>query len=293
MYVITGATGHVGGRIAEVLLAAGKKIRAIGRNTEKLKLLSAKGAEIFHGDMESPSFLPGVFAGAEAVFSMIPPKSSVDNLRAYQNKIGENIAGAIVDAGVKYVVNLSSLGAQYDEGTGPVNGLHDQEERLNRIPGINAVHIRAGYFMENFYGSIALIKRDMFGSAMRGDIKIPLIATRDIGTVAAKYLLNLSFSGVSIVELLGQRDLTMTDVARILGKAVGKPNLKYTQFSYEDAEKAMIQGGLSAEMTRAYIEMSKAVNDGLLYGGIVRTTEKSTDTSFEEFSKMFVSAIAA
>ena len=291
MYVITGATGNVGGGIADILLSTGQQIRVIGRSAERLQPLVKRGAAAFPGDMADPQFLTRAFSGAKAVFTMIPPNLKAENLRENQNKITESIVTAIKNARITHVVNLSSIGANLPDHTGPVLGLRDQEERLNEIPGLNVVHIRAGYFMENLYGNVDMIKKGMFGTAMKGDLKVPFIATRDIASAAAKLLMYLDFTGSSVRELLGERDISLDEMAKIIGKAIRNPRLKYTQFSYDNTVKALIGMGMSRDVAQSFVDLSRAANEGILYRGIRRTPESTTGTSFEVFAKTFAAII--
>src|SRR4029077_4724708 len=133
LYVITGATGHIGHLIAEKLLAQNKKVRAIGRDASKLKLLENKGAEVFVGNVEKADDMTRAFQGAKAVFLMIPPDYKAEDFRQYQNRVSETYEKALKATGVRYVVNLSSLGAHRPDKLGPINGLHDHEQRLNKM----------------------------------------------------------------------------------------------------------------------------------------------------------------
>src|SRR6185369_12516596 len=98
------------------------------------------------------------------------------------------------------------------------------------------------------------------GSAIRGDQKIAMIATKDIADRVAWHLLERDFSGKSYRDLLGQRDLTMQEAFTIIGRRIGITGLKYVQFSYEDAAKAMVEMGLSRNFSNLIIEMSVALN---------------------------------
>ncbi len=288
MYVITGATGNIGKLIAETLLSKNKRVKTISRSADRLKSLVERGAKPFVGELENAEFVQQAFDAATAVFAMIPPILHTDNLRKHQNRIGENIANAIENTGIKYVVNLSSLGAHLPEGTGILLGSHDQEQRLNQIEELNVVHLRPVYFMENFLGSIGRIKREgVFGSSLRGDISLPIVATRDIASVASRYLLELNFSGKKVHDLLGERDLTMVEISRILGSAIGKPDLQYVQFSYEQVKKSMINGGISPDVAEASVELSQKVNENPHILNSERTLEKTSETSIEVFAKTF------
>jgi uncharacterized protein YbjT (DUF2867 family) len=288
MIVITGATGKTGNAVAEALIAKGIKVRVIGRDAAKLKGLAAKGAEAAPGDLGDTAFLGRVFAGAEAVYALIPPNFGAPDFRAYQKRIGENIVAALAGSGVKHVVHLSSQGAHLPAGTGPIVGLHDQEERLNRLEGVNVLHLRPTYFMENLLMNMDLIKKmNIMGSAVRGDVKFAMIATKDIAAYAAERLAKRDFSGKTVVDLLGQRDLSLSEAAAVIGKKLGKPDLNYVAFPYEDAEKGMEAMGLTPDMSKLYIEMSKALNEGLFAVNIPRTKENTTLTSIEEFADTF------
>lgn len=288
MYVIAGATGNTGKVIAEALLAKGKKVRVIGRTTERLKSLVDKGAEAFIGSLDDASAMTRAFTEATVVYVMIPPNHTAENVRRYQNKVGEALAKAITNARVQYVVNLSSVGAHLSEKVGPVTGLYDQEQRLNKLKGVHVVHLRPGFFMENLLWNIDLIKKmGINGSPLKPDLPIPMIATKDIAGEATRLLLDLKFSEMATRELLGQRNISMAEATRIIGTAIGKPDLKYIQFPYEDAEKTMIGMGLSPDTARSFNEMYRSFNDGVLRSTEKRSAKNTTPTSFEEFAKHF------
>ncbi len=291
MYVITGATGNTGKVIAEKLLAQGKKVRVIGRSDARLKPLVAQGAEAFVGDVEEAGAMTRAFTGAQAVYMLIPPNYTGENMRGYQNRVGEVYAEATVNARVPYIVNLSSVGAHLSEKAGPINGLHDHEQRLNKLNGVQILHLRPTSFMENLFGNIGLIKKmGIHGTPLRGDLSITMIATKDIAAEAAERLLRLDFSGKSVKELLGERDLTMAEVTRILGKAIGKPELPYVQFPYDDAEKAIIGIGFSPDVARNFIEMYRSMNEGVIRPTEKRSAKNTTPTSIEQFAVIFAAA---
>ncbi|MEK6590690.1 MAG: NmrA family NAD(P)-binding protein [Nitrospinota bacterium] len=288
MYTITGATGNIGSKITKILLDKGGKVKVIARTAANLKKFVDRGAEAAAGDAEDSKFLTNAFIGAEAIFTMIPPNYQANDFRAYQNRFSASIAAAIKNSGVTYVVNLSSQGADMPEGTGPIKGLHDQEQRLNKLEDVNIIHLRCAYFMENLLMNIPLIKNSgIMGSAIMGDLKFPMIATKDIAAVAADYLIKHNFSNKSIRDLLGQRGVSLNEAATVIGKKIGKPDLKYVQFPYDQAEKGLLQAGLSPDVSRLFVEMSKAFNEGLIKFQR-RTPENTTPTSLEEFADFFV-----
>ena len=290
MNVIIGATGNIGGRVADGLLAAGKKVRVIGRDESRLKRFSEKGAEAVSGSAEDAAFLTRVFEDAETVFAMIPSDIRVESFARHQDVIGEAISSALASVKVPYVVNLSSMGAEHKTGTGPVTGLNRQEQRLNQLKDTYVLHLRPTYFMENFLMSIPLIKTmGINGSAIRADLPLACIATRDIAEVAVEALLTLNFPERKVRPLLGPRDYTFAEATRILGQAIGKPDLRYVEFSYEDMEKGLIAAGASADVAKTYVELEKALNDGLITG-FNRDAESTTPTTLEQFASVFAAA---
>ncbi len=293
MYVITGATGNIGSKAADILLARGEKVRVIGRDAARLQRFADKGAEAAVGDLRDAAFLKKAFSGATAVFAMIPPNLAAADFRAYQNEIGASIATALADAKVGYVVNLSSQGADLPAGTGPIMGLRDQEERLNGLEA-NVLNLRPTYFMENLLMTIPLIHEKGFaGSALRGNQPIAMIATKDIAARVAEYLLKRDFSGKVVKDLLGPRDITMEEAFSVIGRRIGRPELKYVQFSYDDAAKGMVGAGLSPDFSKLIVEMGRALNDGLVCVNRPRTAENTTPTSIEEFADTFAQAFKA
>jgi len=294
MIVVTGATGNIGSKVTDILLLQGQQVRVVGRSADKLRGLENKGAEAAAGDLKDTGFLTGAFTGADAAFAMIPPHYTAADFRAYQNVVGAGIAAAIQQSGLKYVVNLSSQGGNLPEGTGPIKGLHDQEERLNKLDGVNILTIRPTYFMENLLMNIPLIKKmNIAGSAIRGDQKFAMIATRDIAAFVAERLMKRDFSGKSVRDLLGQRDISMNEAFSVIGRKINKPDLKYVQFPYEEAEKGLTNGGLSADVSKLFIEMSRALNEGLFAVNVPRTADNTTATSIEEFADIFAAIYAA
>ncbi len=294
MFVITGATGHIGSRTAEILLDKGARVRVIGRSTERLEPLVKRGAEAVVGDLREKGFLIRAFRDAAAVFAMIPPAHTARDFRAFQNEVGAAIAAAIVAAGVEHVVNLSSQGADLETGTGPILGLRDQEERLDGLAGVNVVHLRPTYFMENLLMTIPLINHLGFaGSAVDGEQKLAMIATSDIAARSAELLEKRNFTGTEVEDLLGERELSLEEATTVLGRSIGKPELKYVKLPYHAAEKGMVVMGFSADAARLFIEMSQALNEGRFAVGRPRTERNTTPTSIEQFAKIFAAAYAA
>lgn len=286
MYVVTGSTGNTGSVVADRLLAAGKQVRGIGRSAERLQRLRQTGGESFVADLTDREALADAFAGAKGVYVMIPPDPSSKDFRAHQNAIIEAVAVALERSKVKYAVALSSIGADKAEKTGPVVGLHQMEERLNRITGLNVLHLRAGYFMENTLMQAGMI--DPLGMAagpLMPELKLPMIATRDIGAAAADALFALDFKSHQSRELLGPGEITMSEVASVIGKLVGKADLKYMHLPQDQVRAAMLEMGMSPDLVSLILEMSTALNTGHMKALEARNPRNTTPTSFKTFAE--------
>lgn len=282
-YVVIGATGNTGRVVAEELLKNGHIVRAVGRSADKLSKLAKHGAEVFIGDVTSASDMQGAFAGAAAAYVMIPPNFTAANFRTYQDEATDNFADAISKCGTKYVVTLSSVGANHAAGVGPICGLHYMERQLDGIPDLNTLHLRAGFFMENTFGSLGMIKNmGIYGAACPPDKPWPLIDTQDIGHYAAKRLDALNFNGKNVQYLLGARDLSGSEVANILAKTLGLATLPYVECSYEQMKQGMLSAGVPEQFADMYCELYEGFNKGLL--DYSRGAEETTPSKFEDFA---------
>ncbi len=288
-FAILGATGHVGSKVADHLLNMGEKVRVLSRSIDRLKAFQERGAEVYAGDAADTFFLTRAFTGADAVFVLTPPDLRSADYRAFQNAIGDSVVKAIESSGVKYVVNLSSIGAELPDGTGPIKGLYDQEQRLNKLENVNILHLRPANYMENLLVNIHLIRTNgIMGGAIRGNLKMAMIATKDVAEAAVEALVKRIFPAKSVKDLLGQRDLTMEEAAAIIGKKIGKPDLRYVTFSYDDALRGMVAAGISENVSGLFVEMSKGLNDGLFgVTRVGRTPDNTTRTSIAEFAEYF------
>jgi uncharacterized protein YbjT (DUF2867 family) len=279
-YVVLGSSGNTGSIIADSLLAKGQKVRVVGRDPGRLQRFLRNGAEAFTADLSDAAALTKAFGGARAAYLLLPPLNS----REEQERQSDAIAAAVKNSGLRYAVHLSSYGAHVPKGTGPVTGLNSSEQKLNGISDLNVLHLRPGYFMENNLAAIDMIRgMGMFGHALLPDLKLPLIATGDVGAYAAQRLLDLDFSGRQTRELLGERDLTMAEATAVIARGIGKPDLRYEQFSYDQLQQVLTQAGFSPKKAAVYIEMFQSINAGLLAAQEPRSSQNSTPTSFEKF----------
>ena len=287
-YVITGATGHTGKPIALGLLEKGHKVRIISRSEEKARELIIKGAELYLGDTQDVALLKRAFNGADAAYLMVPFDMGTADYTAMQVSHVNAMTEALKGSSVRFLVTLSSIGAHLSEGAGVVQGLERMEKSLNALPGLNIRHLRAGYFMENTLAQAGTIKfMGVMSTPVIGNLKVPMVATKDIASVGLKRLTDLDFTGKSHEYILGHRDVSYDELAGIFGKVIGNPDLKYVTAGYEDAVNAMTGMGLGVSVSRKLVEFVKAMNEGLVLADAHRTPENTTPTSIEEFALVF------
>jgi uncharacterized protein YbjT (DUF2867 family) len=285
MYVVMGASGNTGHIVATNLLAHGQKVRVIGRNSAHLQPLTSKGAEPFIADVTDASALAKAFHDVDSAYVMIPPNNASKDPLGYSNRVSDAISTAVQKAGTKNVVALSSTGAELSSGTGPILGIHNLEQKLNEISNVNVLCLRAGYFMENTLPQANVIRQtgNVVGP-LRPDLKVPMTATRDVGTAAADALLHPTTRGKQTRELLGQRDLSYPEVAAAIGEAIGKADLKYVQVPDDQFRDLLVQMGLSGPMAKLLVEMTNAMNAGKVHPLEPRTMQNTTPTSYETFA---------
>ncbi len=284
MIAITGATGHTGHVAAKTLLARGQKVRVLGRSAEKLAPLVALGAEPRVFEFHDEVAMTDAFTGADAVYAMNPPDLTAEDVIGHYDRNSEALVAAIKGSGVKHVVTLSSVGAQLPEGSGPVLGLRRMEEKINTIRDLNVLHLRPCYFMENTLAQIGVIQRfGAVGGIITSDLKFATIATRDIGVVAADRLERRDFIGISTHELLGPRDVSMNEIAKIIGAGIGQPGLSYMEAPVPMFVMGLRQAGLSANYAELIAEMCLSINSGVFKPEEPRSPRNTTPTTYEAF----------
>ncbi len=262
-YVITGSLGNISKPLTEKLIMAGHEVTVITSKQSNRPAIEAIGASAAVGSVEDIAFLQQAFAGADAVYTMVPPNLGATNWKEWIGQIGKNYAAAIVENNIPYVVNLSSIGAHLPDGCGPVSGLYKVEQALNNLSGVHIRHLRPAYFFDNLLANTGMVKHmNIIGGNFGGsDTEIVLVDTSDIAEVAFEELSTLSFSGHSIRYIAG--DVRTTgEIAAVLGAAIDKPSLPWVAFTDEQSVAGMQQAGLSEEIAKNYAEIGSSLRTG-------------------------------
>ena len=260
MFVVAGVTGHVGSVVASELLAKGQKVRVLVRDAQKGAAWAQKGAEVAVASLDDAAALTAALKGAKGAFVLLPPNYAATDFYAEQRATAKAIGEAVKAAGVPHVVLLSSVGADLDAGNGPIKGLFHAEAAL-RASGTKLTAVRAGYFQENIANNLGAAK----GAGIYpnftpdADYPMPMIATKDIGELAAKLLLKPSEKG-EVVDLQGPSYSTR-QMAEKLGAALGK-TLQVVDIPEPGWVPAMTQAGLPQGVAEAFAEMYAGFGSG-------------------------------
>lgn len=221
MFVIMGATGNTGSAVAETLLSWKQPVRIVVRSADKTASWKAKGAEIAVASLDDVSALTKAFEGANGLYLLVPPNYGASLWLADQRARMDRAAEAVKSTGIGHVVFLSSVGGHIAEGTGPIRAARSGEQKLGEVAK-NLTILRPCYFMENWAPGIGIAKsQGILPTFIAPRVKVPMIATRDIGRVGAEQLM-AGGTGKQIVELAGPEEYTPHEVAAALGQILGK-----------------------------------------------------------------------
>lgn len=258
-YVIAGVSGNTGKVAAKELLSRGQAVRVLVRDAAKGEAWKQQGAEVAVADLRDSAAVTRALAGAKAAYLLVPPSYSEPSFRAYQDATVDALGAAIEASKVPHVVLLSSVGAQHASGNGPIAALHRAEQRWAALPATRFSFIRAAYFMENLGASLSMLPEGAIPSFLPADLAFDMIATPDIGKLAASLLIE-GAAATQVVELSAGR-FSMRDAARALTKLLGR-EIAVRELPVEAVTPAFTGMGLSAELAGLYEEMFRGVASG-------------------------------
>ncbi|HVW97969.1 MAG TPA: NAD(P)H-binding protein [Mucilaginibacter sp.] len=261
--VVTGSLGHIGKPLTEILIKQGHAVTVVSSKPDKRGGIEVLGAAAAIGTVTDAAFVESVFAGADAVYCMIPPDLSKKNQIAYYSGISQNYVKAIDRGGVKRVVHLSSYGADLDRGTGIICAAHHAELILDSLAGVAITHLRPGYFYYNLFNFKNMINKAGFiGANYGGEDRIVLVAPEDIAKAAAEELIRPG-TGVDHRYVVSD-DRTAADIAKVLGAAIDQPDLQWMTFTDEQARQGMEQQGMPGHLIPVFVELGAAIHSGIL-----------------------------
>jgi uncharacterized protein YbjT (DUF2867 family) len=284
--VITGSLGHIGKPLTEDLVQKGHAVTVISSKPEKQKDIEALSATAAIGSLEDADFLTATFTNADAVFLMIPPNFAEADQVTYYRRLSDNYVQAISQTGVKRVVLLSSYGAHLNKDTGFILGAHHAEIILNQLADVAITHLRAGYFYYNLFGFIDMIKGAGFiGTNYGGDDKMVLVSPSDIAAVAAEELVKPA-TGQAICYVASD-ERTASEIAQVLGAAIGKPDLQWLVLTSDEMKQGMEQRGLPPHVIANFVELGASLHSGALLEDYEQHRPVLGNVKLEDFTKEF------
>jgi len=284
-----GSLGRISKPLTEELVRKGHNVTVVSSNSEKKTEIEALGATAAIGPLEDAEFLTGVFAGADAVYCMVPPNNYFDHnidLMAYYHLVGDNYVNAIKQTGVKRVIHLSSIGAHMEKGSGIILGHHYIEKVLNELADTNITYMRPVGFYYNLYNFLSMIKKDGIIAANYGaDENLIWVSPLDIAAAVADEL-ETPLTGKKI-RYVASDELTGHETASILGEAIGKPNLQWKLITNEQMQSGLEAAGMNPRIAAGLVEMYASQNKKILTEDYHRNKPELGKVKTADFAKEF------
>ncbi|MGW4384832.1 NAD(P)H-binding protein [Kitasatospora sp. NPDC004531] len=292
MIVVTTPTGAVGSLVLSGLLAAGAPVRVVVRDPGRLPAGVRERVEVVAGSHGDPVVVDRAFAGARAVFWLAPPDVRADDLDAVYCGFARPACGALVRHGVERVVGVSALGRHFAGPAGLVTASLAMDD-LIASTGVAYRALAMPAFMENLLQQADGIReRGEFCSVIDADLRLPVVAVRDVARAAVRLLLDDGWRGRGSVPVLGPQDLSFREMAEIAGEVLGRP-VRYRQLTAARFRAVLAGAGLSETMAAATVEMLEAKNAGL-DSAEPRTAASASPTAFRTWcAEVLRPAVAA
>jgi uncharacterized protein YbjT (DUF2867 family) len=281
MIVVTTPTGAIGQQVLENLLDNGEPICVIARDPSRLSARMRKRVEVVQGSHGDIDVVNQAFEGADSVFWVVSPDPHATSVEAAYVDFTRPACDALRSRGVRRVVGVSAIGRGVARNAGLVSASLAMDD-LIASTGVSYRALAMPSFMDNVLRQTESIKnRGMFFSPISGDRKLPTCATRDIAAVAARLLLDSSWSGHDSVPVLGPEDLSFNDMAQIMSEVLGKL-VRFQQISGEAFKARLTERGMSEAMAQGTLDMMERKNEGL-DNAEPRTPQSTSPTSFRKW----------
>jgi uncharacterized protein YbjT (DUF2867 family) len=267
--ILTGSLGHISKPLAVELLQKGHDVTVISSDEKKQANIAELGAKAAIGSLADVDFLAETFTGADLVYTMVPPANYFDHnldLLAYYHQFGRNYAEAIARTNVKRIINLSTIGGNLGAGeeSGILLGAHDVEQILNALSAdVSITHMRPTSFFYNLEGYVHSIKHQGIIAANYGaDGIIPWVSPIDIAAAIAEEI-ETPFEGRKF-RYVASDERSGNDTARVLGAAIGKPDLQWKLISDEETQAGLEAVGINPKIAAGLVEMYGSLQNGVL-----------------------------
>jgi uncharacterized protein YbjT (DUF2867 family) len=283
MIVVTTPTGKIGSQVIPHLLAADEAVRVVVRDPSKLSPEIRGKVETVTGSLDDEAVLEQAFKSAESVFLVVPPSFTDNNDEAYYLRFTRPALKAIKSQGVKRVVGVSVLGrgTELSRKAGPITASLAKDDEIEKS-GVNYRALWCPALMDNMLSNVQSIKHQgMFFSSSDPDVKTPQVATKDVGLMGAKFLLDKTWTGQGGCAALGPENLSFTEMAAIMSDVLRK-TVRFQQVSGDDYKAQLIQYGANTVFAQGIVDMLIAKDNGL-DNAELRTAQNTTPTRFHQW----------
>lgn len=291
--VVTGSLGNISKPLTEQLIKQGHSVIVISSKVERKNDIEALGAKAAIGSFLDVEFLTDTFKGSDIVYLMGTFEASgnlfdknIDFVSGYM-QIGNNYKQAIEQSGVKKVIYLSSVGAHTTEGNGILFVYNKVENMLRELPDdVSIKFMRPVSFYTNIFRSLENIKtKGIIISNYGGDNKEPWVSPLDIASTISKEM-EKPFEGRTI-HYIASEEISPNKIARILGEAIGKPELKWVVIPDEQLLNGMLSVGMNPQLANGLVEMQASQGTGQLYENYNLHKPRLGKVKMADFAKEF------
>ena len=291
--IVTGSLGNISKPLVQELVNKNHEVFVISSDIDKKDKIETLGATAAIGSLDDVVFLTNTFAGADAVYAMVPPNFKEFNSREYYQRIGENYKKAVNEAKVSRLVFLSSWGAHLDKGTGTILGAHDVEQILGELENVHKTYLRPCSIYYNLLNFIPMIKNaGIIGTNYRNEDKIVWVHPTDIAEAAAEELTRVCTKNQTI-RYIASDEVSADKTAEILGAAIDKPDLKWVSFTNEQVRKTFMEHGLPERFANDLVDIHAAISSGRMGEDYEQNKPEMGKIKLEDFGKEFAIAYHA
>ncbi len=286
MNIILGATGQIGSEIVKNLTENRLPVKAVIRDQKKVDELKSKGAEVAIADYFDLNALQEAVKDGNLIFLLTPETGNSEDVLGDTENLLDNYYKAIEQSNIKSLIGLSSIGAQFDKGTGNLlmsNMLENKFSDLN----LNKVFIRPAYYYSNWLMSLDMVKENgILPSFYPTDLKFHMISPNDVARFIADKIKN-GVDHSELIEIVGPEKYSPDDIARLVGKTLNKEVNTY-EIPREEWSGTMRSIGFSDDATKNFVEMTELVASGKAEPEGKGQNPISLQTTFDEYMNYFV-----
>lgn len=284
--VVTGSIGNIGRPLVQKLVANGHQVTVITSKQHNAATIEAMGATAVTGSVEDVNLLTDTFSGADIVYTMVPSFYGATDLLEFYRSVGENYGEAIRQSGVQRVINLSSFGAHLSKGTGVILGAHYVEEILNKLENVQITHMRPTSFYYNLLAFADMIRHQGFIAINCGGNAVMQLVHPD--DIAAAITDEAAQPGTHRkIRYVMSDERTCSEIAAVIGKEIGMPDLEWRLISDEEAQNRYLQAGVSPLLAQYLTEIYSCLHNGKLAEDLVHHRPEYGKIKLEDYAREF------